>query len=386
MIQREIQTVIEQKLFKKKAIVLTGPRQVGKTTLLKQIAHRAETPALVLNCDEPEVRSLLVDANVQKLQSIIGQYKLLMIDEAQRVKNIGLSLKLIIDTFSDVQLIVTGSSSLDLANEISEPLTGRKFEYHLYPFSAKELVLAQNMLEEQQALEKRLIYGSYPDVINFPGGEKECLLNLSGSYLYKDILTLGGVRKPAQLENLLVALALQVGCEVSYHELAQTIHADSNTVERYIHLLEQCFIIFRLSAFSRNLRNEIKKGKKIYFYDNGVRNAILQNFSPLNLRQDVGALWENYFISERLKANHYRRHFTKSFFWRTFQQQEIDLIEDSDGLLTAFEIKWNRRKQSEVPQSFAQAYPSHRFHVVNRESYLGFLTEEPSFKNQNLVQ
>ena len=373
MVQREIQSIIEQKFFKGKAIILTGPRQVGKTTLLKQIASKVNVPALTLNCDEPEVRSLLNNTNIQKLQTIVGKHKLIMIDEAQRVKNIGLTLKLLIDTWADVQLIVTGSSSLDLANEINEPLTGRKFEYHLYPFSSKELVLTSNMLTEQQALEKRLIYGAYPDVINFAGEEKECLLNLSSSYLYKDILTLSNIRKPEQLENLLTALALQIGHEVSYHELAQTIQANNETVERYIRLLEQCFIVFRLGAFCRNLRSEIKKGKKIYFYDNGIRNAILQNFSPLNLRQDIGALWENFFVSERLKANHYRRHFAKSFFWRTFQQQEIDLVEDSDGTLTAFEIKWNEKRQAKIPQIFAETYPNHQFNIVNRTNYMDFL-------------
>jgi len=373
MIQREIQSVIEQKLFRGKAIILTGPRQVGKTTLLKKIVEKVDLPALMLNCDEPEVRALLSDTNIQKLQSIVGNHKLVMIDEAQRIKNIGLTLKLIVDNWSEIQLLVTGSSSLDLANEINEPLTGRKFEYNMFPFSAKELAAASNMLKEQQALEKRLIYGSYPDVINFRGEEKECLLNLTNNYLYKDVLALSDIRKPSKLENLLVALSLQIGCEVSYHELGQTIHSDSETVERYIDLLEQCFIVFRLNAFSRNHRNEIKKGKKIFFFDNGIRNAILQNFSPLNLRQDVGALWENFFMVERLKANHYRRHFVKSFFWRTFQQQEIDLIEDADGILTAFEIKWNKKRQPKLPNSFAQAYPNHQFHVVNSENYLEFL-------------
>ena len=373
MIQREIQTVIEQRLFKGKAIILTGPRQVGKTTLLKQIVSHSSVPTITFNCDEPEARSLLTDVNIQKLQTIIGKHKMVLIDEAQRVKNIGLTLKLIIDGWHDVQLLVSGSSSLDLANEIQEPLTGRKFEYHLFPFSANELASAGNILSEEQSLEKRLIYGSYPDVINFSGEEKECLLNLSSSYLYKDILVLSNIRKPALLENLLMALALQLGNEVSYHELAQTIQTDGETVERYINLLEQCFIIFRLGAFSRNLRNEIKKGKKIYFYDNGIRNAILQNFSPLSLRQDVGALWENYFISERLKANHYRLHFTKNYFWRTFQQQEIDLIEETDGVLTAFEIKWNEKRQPKIPTTFAETYPNHRFHVINKTNYMDFL-------------
>ncbi|MCL2074520.1 MAG: ATP-binding protein [Marinilabiliaceae bacterium] len=373
MIKREIQTVIEQKLFKGKAIVLIGSRQTGKTTLFEQIASDIKTSTLSLNCDETEVRLLLTDTNTQKLQSVIGKHKLVIIDEAQRVKNIGLTLKLIIDKFQDVQLLVTGSSSLDLASEIKESFTGRKFEYYMYPFSLSELAQANGVLAEQQALEKRLIYGSYPDVINYAGEEKECLLNLADGYLYKDILSLGGMRKPALLENLLMALALQVGSEVSYHEVAQTIRANAETVERYIDLLEECFIIYRLSAYSRNHRNEIKKGKKVYFYDNGVRNAILQNFSPLSLRQDVGALWENYFISERIKANHNKRNFVKCYFWRNFQQQEIDYLEETDGILTAFEIKWNEKRKPKIPKIFAETYPNHIFHVVNRSNYMDFL-------------
>ncbi|MDR0815318.1 MAG: ATP-binding protein, partial [Bacteroidales bacterium] len=296
MIERAIQKVIEQRLFKGKAIILTGARQVGKTTLLVNIALRQQIPVLTFNCDEPESRQLLSNTNLQKLRSIIGNYKLIVIDEAQRVENIGLTLKIIIDAFKDVQLLVTGSSSINLWDTINEPLTGRKLEYHLYPFSWKELATNTNALIERQSLEKRLIYGSYPDVVNYVGEEKEYLMNLTNSYLYKDVLNFGDIRKPALLENLLVALALQLGGEVSYNELGQTIRADSQTVERYIDLLEQSMIIFKRSAFSRNIRNEIKKGKKIYFYDNGVRNAIIQNFAPLALRQDVGALWENYFV------------------------------------------------------------------------------------------
>ncbi|MDR2358464.1 MAG: ATP-binding protein [Prevotellaceae bacterium] len=373
MITRELQAVIEQKLFKGKVIVLTGPRQAGKTTLLKQVIEKQPQPALTLNCDEPEVRTLLSGANLQELRMLAGNYKIIVVDEAQRVKNIGLTLKLLADAFPAVQLLVTGSSSLELAGEVNEPLTGRKFSYYLYPFSAKELATAANTLAEKQSLETRLIYGAYPDVINFPGEAKECLLNLSDSYLYKDILALGDVRKPAQLEKLLVALALQLGREISYHELAQTIGATADTVERYIDLLEKCFVVFQRQAFSRNHRNEIKKGKKIYFYDNGIRNAIVQNFSPLNLRPDSGFLWENYFVSERMKANHYRRYFVKNYFWRTFQQQEIDLIEEADGLLSAFEIKWNEKRRPKIPAAFAITYPQHVFHVVNSDNYMEYL-------------
>lgn len=373
MITRELQQVIENNLFKGKAIVLIGPRQVGKSTLLSQLSSKLQLPTLSLNCDEPEPRALLTDASTAKLKQFIGNHKLLLIDEAQRVKNIGLTLKLIIDNIKDVQLIVTGSSSLDLANEINEPLTGRKYEYNLFPFSVKELVNSSNMLMERQLLERRLIYGSYPDIINHPEEATESLYNIVSSYLYKDLLAFNDVRKPAQLEKLVEALALQIGSEVSYHELGQIIQADSQTVERYIDLLEQSFVVFRLSAFSGNLRNEIKKGRKIYFYDNGVRNAIVENFNPLNLRQDVGALWENYFVSERIKYKHYARNFVKNYFWRSFQQQEIDLIEQSNGALTAFELKWNPKKKGRIPKTFSDAYALQESHTVNQDNYFEFL-------------
>ncbi|GAB6395500.1 MAG: ATPase [Bacteroidales bacterium] len=373
MIVRQIQGIIGKQFFEGKAIIITGPRQVGKTTLLHQIAASKKLPLLWLNCDEPEVRQLLQDVNTKKLQTLIGTNKLLMIDEAQRVKNIGLTLKLIVDNFPDVQLLVTGSSSLDLANEINEPLTGRKYTYHLYPFAIAELINHSNWLAEKQLLETRLIYGSYPDIVNHPGKEKELLLNIAESYLFKDILALAEIRKPSQLEKLLTALALQVGSEVSYKELSQTVQSNVETVERYIDLLEQCFVVFRRGALNRNLRNEIKKSKKIYFYDNGIRNAILQNFAPLSLRQDVGQLWENYFIVERLKSNHYARNFVKSYFWRTFQQQEIDLVEESDGEFSIFELKWNENRKVRFADSFLRNYPVREQQIVSRENYTDYL-------------
>lgn len=374
MLVRSLRKIIESKLFKGKAIILLGPRQVGKTTLLKQIADEQTNAILFLNCDEPEVRSLLTATNLQRLKSIIGSHKIVMVDEAQRVKNIGLTLKIIIDHLPQVQLVVTGSSSLDLANEINEPLTGRKYTYYLFPFSTGELVQHTNVLKERQNLETRLIYGSYPDIVNHPGEERALLLNITESYLYKDILTLTDVRKPAHLESLLTALALQLGNEVSYNELAQTTGLNVETIERYITLLEQCFVVFRRNAFSSNMRNEIKKSKKVYFYDTGIRNAILQNFMPLNLRQDLGALWENYIIAERVKYNHNHQHFVKSYFWRTFQQQEIDLIEEHDGQIEAFEIKWNNKKRAKLPAIFAKHYEATQFTIINRENYTDFLT------------
>lgn len=374
MIVRDLQHIIENNLFKGKLILLIGPRQVGKSTLLIQITEKLQLPYILLNCDEPEPRALLSDVNVMRLKQFIGSNKLVLIDEAQRVKNIGLTLKLIVDNFKDVQLIVTGSSSLELSNEINEPLTGRKYEYNLFPFSCGELVDYNSLLHERQSLEQRLIYGSYPEIINRPDEAVESLMSLTSSYLYKDILAFSDIRKPSQLEKLIELLALQIGSEVSYNELGQIIGANNQTVERYIDLLEQSFVVFRLGAFSNNLRNEIKKSRKIYFWDTGVRNAIIQNFSPLKLRQDTGALWENYFISERKKYNHYKRQFVKSFFWRSFQQQEVDLIEKADNELFAYEIKWNSKKKSGLSKTFLDAYPVKESHIINPDNYLEFLT------------
>ncbi len=376
LIKRKLQSVIEGKLFKGKAILLIGARQVGKSTLFHQIIQEGAEQVLSLNCDEPEVKNMLSEMNTTELRMLIGNHCLVMIDEAQRVPGIGLTLKRITDNFPDVQLLVTGSSSFQLQGELDEPLTGRKYEYHLYPLSTAELMESGGFLSVKQTLEARLIYGSYPDVLNHSDEAKEILMNIAGSYLYKDLLSLEGIRKPVLLEKLLVALALQMGSEVSYNEIAQTIGSDSKTVEKYIDLLEKCYIVFRLSAFSRNLRTELKKSKKIYFYDNGIRNAILQNFAPLALRADVGALWENFFISERVKANHYQGRYVKSYFWRTIQQQEIDYIEEEDGAFTAFEMKWNPKKASTaLPSAFVRTYPLKESAIITPDSYLEWLIQ-----------
>ncbi|MBC6109647.1 ATP-binding protein [Pedobacter fastidiosus] len=373
MIERDLNSVIKSKFFKGKAVIITGARQVGKTTLLKQLVKETGLPSVFLNCDEAEVRNVLENTSVERLKSIIGNNKIIFIDEAQRVNGIGITLKIIVDNFADIQLLVTGSSSLELATGIKEPLTGRKFEYNLFPFSLSELANHNSLLAEEQALEKRLIYGSYPDAINYPSEEKELLLNLTNSYLFKDILSLTNIRKPLQLEKLVQALALQIGNEVSYQELGQIIDADKQTVEKYIDLLEQCFVIFKLTAFSKNLRNEIKKSRKIYFYDNGIRNAVIQNFSSLGLRQDTGALFENYIISEFIKKNNNKRRFAKYYFWRSFQQQEIDLIEEVDGNINAIEIKWNENKKVKFPTTFTDAYSINTTSVINKKNYSSFL-------------
>ncbi len=358
-------------MFAGKAVILIGARQVGKSTLFRMLLEPRSEPVLSLNCDEPEVIELLSQINSSELRLLIGNNRIVMIDEAQRVENIGLVLKRITDNFPEVQLLVTGSSSLELQNRLNEPLTGRKFEYHLFPISTQELMQSQGLLGVKQSFENRLIYGSYPDILNHESDAKELLQNLSNSYLYKDLLHLEQVRRPALLSKLLTALALQVTSEVSFNELAQTVGSDNKTVEKYLDLLEKCYIIFKLNGFSRNLRTELKRAKKYYFYDNGIRNAILQNFAPLSLRQDVGALWENFFISERLKANHYAGRYVNSYFWRTSQQQKIDYIEECDGRFSLFELKWNpKRSNTKFPASFLSTYDVKEQAIVTPDNWM----------------
>ncbi len=379
LIHRQLQSVIQARLFQGKAILLIGARQVGKSTLFKQVLDAVSSQynqpqILSLDCDDPEVRLLLNNPNLEQITHLINRKRIVLIDEAQRVAGIGLTLKMITDHFPEVQLLVTGSSSLLLQGQLNEPLTGRKFEYHLYPFSTQELYNDGGLLRVNQTFESRLIYGSYPDVVCNAGDARDLLMNLSGSYMYQDLLSLEGIRKPALLEKLLVALALQVGSEVSYNELAQTIGTDSKTVEKYIDLLEKCYVVFRLSALSRNIRTELKKSRKIYFYDNGIRNALIHNFNPTSIRQDMGALWENFFISERIKFNHYNGRYVNMYFWRTTQQQEIDYVEETDGAMTAFEMKWNPKKaNAAIPTAFLNAYLVKETVTITPENYLNHL-------------
>ena len=374
MIERRLKQLILPRLFRGKAIVLTGPRQVGKTTLLRMLMAESDKKTLFWNCDEPDIRQKLSNPTSTQLQAETAQYELIFIDEAQRVPNIGVTLKLLIDNFPMKQVIVTGSSALQLSNSINEPLTGRKYEYNMFPFSSEELIDNHGSIEENRLLERRMVYGAYPEVVNLPGEERETLLNLINSYLYKDIFAFQDVRKPEIIEQLLQALALQMGSEVSFNELSKLLGLNSQTVQRYIDLLEKSYIVFHLRSFSRNLRNELKKSRKIYFYDNGVRNAILGDFKPLQLRQDAGALWENYLVSERLKHNSYSLFYGKSYFWRTQQQQEIDYIEDIDGVFHTYEFKWSTTKQLKLTETFARNYPEHTFMVVNPENYQDFVT------------
>jgi predicted AAA+ superfamily ATPase len=365
---------LKDRLFKGKVILITGPRQVGKTTLLKQLTvDQNNNSVLSLNCDEPDICLLLQNVSSTQLKTLVGKHKLILIDEAQKVENIGLTLKLMVDNLPDIQIIATGSSAFDLRNKLNEPLTGRKFEYHLYPFSTNELLQHTSLIEERRLLEQRMIYGMYPDVINQPSDGLRLLRELSNSYLFKDILAYKDVRRPEELNKLLTALALQMGSQLSYNELGRTLGLDKETVERYLYLLEKVFVVFRLNSFSRNMRNELKKSRKVYFYDNGVRNAIINNFSPLALRTDVGALWENFIISERKKHNDYHGIYVNSYFWRNHAQQEIDYIEEKDGFLQTFELKWKENKKSSLPASFASAYPRQSFEVITPGNYLEFL-------------
>ena len=374
MYKRDLQSVIQERCFQGKAIILLGARQVGKTTLLKKIIQEQHVEALYLNCDEPQTVAAFTNCNLKELQMIVGANKFVVIDEAQKVDNIGLTLKLIVDNMPDVQVIATGSSAFELRNCLNEPLTGRKYEYQMFPISSKEIYQSSGYLDLKGLLETRLIYGSYPDILNHANDARELLRMLTDSYLYKDILATDNLRKPDVLDKLLRALAFQVGSEVSYNELAQTVGTDSKTVERYIELLEKCYIIFRLHGLSRNLRNELKKAKKIYFYDNGVRNAVIQQFAPLELRNDAGALWENFFISERVKRNHYQQDYCNTFFWRTKSQLEIDYIEEQNGQMTVFEMKWNPKKaNTSIPDAFLKAYDVKETVIITPDNYLDYL-------------
>jgi uncharacterized protein len=373
MIKREIQASIESKLFKGKLIIIYGARQVGKTTLIKKIGEKFENKSFYLNCDEPDIRGMLTDATSTQLKNLAGQKKLILIDEAQRVKNIGITLKLFVDQLKDVQVIATGSSAFELSNIINEPLTGRKYEYHLFPISMRELSSDFGWLEANRLLEERIIFGMYPELILNPSEKKPLLKEITRSYLFKDILSYEGIRKPEILEKLLIALSAQIGSEVSYNELSNTVGIDKDTITKYIDILEKAFIVFRLNPFSKNLRTEITKMRKIYFYDTGVRNALITNFNSLEIRNDKGALWENFMISEKLKMNQALGIDVKSYFWRTSQQQEIDYIEDIDGNLHTYEFTFNEKKKKQISKTFINAYKTKSNEIINNKNYGSFL-------------
>ena len=372
MIRRFLYEKIENKLFKGKAIIVVGSRQTGKTSLLHELFSNNDD-VLWLNGDDIGVQSIVSQINTEQWRALIGNKKILVIDEAQLISDIGLRMKLVTDQLKDVQLVATGSSAFELANRLNEPLTGRKWEYKIYPLSYAEMVHHHGLLKERSLLPHRLVYGYYPEVVTSPGNERDVLRTLTDSYLYRDVLTFGGIKKSSKLTALLQAIAYQVGSQVSYSELSSLVGIDGKTVETYIDILEKSFIIFRLPSFSRNLRNELKHSRKIYFYDNGVRNAIISNFAPVQQRTDVGALWENFLVAERIKYCEYNSHWCNRYFWRTHEQKEIDYIEEYDGKLHAYEFKYNAKKKAVVPKHFAEAYPDSTFLEVTPDNFEEFV-------------
>lgn len=375
MIARTVESQIKSKLFKGKVITLIGARQTGKTTLLKKILSEYKDDAIWLNADEYDIKERFSNPTSTSLKSLIGNKKIVIIDEAQKIEHIGIALKLLVDTYPEIQVIATGSSAFELQNKTNEPLTGRKFEFHLYPLSYGELVNHQTEIIENRLLKHRLVFGSYPEVINNEGNEIEVLKLLSESYLYRDLLMLESIKKPEKLVKLLQALAYQVGSEVSYNELGNLIGLDSKTVESYIQLLEKSYVVFRLHSFSRNLRNELKLSKKVYFYDNGIRNSLIASFQILEGRQDIGALWENYLVSERRKKNRYQNFYGNTYFWRTKDKQEVDYLEEKDGHINAYEFKWNTTKKHTVSRAFNNNYPDATTQVVTPMNVSEFLAE-----------
>ena len=373
MIQRELEHQITSLLGSGKAIIIMGARQVGKSTLLDTI-FRQRDGVLWMTGDDLDIQELFSQMTSSRIKALLGNSQILIIDEAQRIPDIGLRLKLITDQIKDVQVVATGSSSFELASKVNESLAGRKREFRMFPVSFSEMVSHTNLLEELRLIPHRMIYGYYPEVVNNPGSETAILKELSDSFLYKDILSFENINKPDKIVRLLKALAFQIGSQVSYNEVGQMVGLDSKTVERYVDILEKSFIIFRLGSFSRNLRNELKSSRKIYFWDLGIRNLLIGNLAQVENRTDVGPLWENYAISERLKHNFYHSSIAQSFFWRTQQQKEIDYLEEENGQLCAYEFKWNDKKSGvRVPESFAKAYPEASFQVITPKNIDEFL-------------
>jgi predicted AAA+ superfamily ATPase len=358
-----------------KVVVIYGPRRVGKTTLLKQYLKITKERYLLVNGEDINAQYYLSSQSIQKLKDFLGDNKLLIIDEAQKIDNIGLNLKLIVDDIEKVRVIASGSSTFDLAKNIGEPLTGRKITLKLFPLSQMELNRIENLAEIRANLEKRLIFGSYPEIIIAKSDRQrqEYLHEIVSSYLYKDILEINGIKKSKKLIQLIQLLAFQIGKEVSLSELGRQLDMSKNTVERYLDLLEQVFVIINIGGFSRNLRKEITKMSRYYFYDNGIRNALINNFNLLHLRNDRGELWENYIIIERIKKQHYQGIWSNNYFWRTYNQKEIDWVEEREGRLFGYEIKWSSDRYKE-PKEWKETYNNALCQVIYLDNYLNFIT------------
>ena len=376
IIERAISKRFLSKMTSNKVMVLLGARRVGKTVFIKHLSDTEfSEPYLWLNGEDITTLAILADRSVENYRSLVGSNRILIIDEAQKVPEIGLVLKLMVDHIKDIKIIATGSSVFDLSNKLGEPLTGRKYTFYLFPLAQVEYSKYENLTETRSRLEERLVYGSYPELTSIAGLDEKAdyLRELVNSYLLKDILEFEGIRNADKLINLLRLIAFQVGKEISLEELGRQLGISRNTVERYLDLLSKVFVIFKLAGFSRNLRKEITKSNRWYFYDNGIRNALISNFNPLSLRNDHGELWENYLITERIKYQQYTGMHSNNYFWRTYQQQEIDLIEEHSGRLDAFEIKWSTTKKVKAPAAWVNAYPDSTYKVITPENYLDWI-------------
>ncbi len=366
-----------------KVMVIYGARRTGKTTLLKEFLKNESEPYNLVSGEDVTIQSYLSSQSIEKLKAFVGTTRLLVVDEAQKIPHIGINLKLIVDHIPDVRVIVTGSSSFDLARSTGEPLTGRKFTLKLFPLAQLEIGQIEKIYQTEANLENRLIYGSYPEIVLMPDnhGREQYLKEIVSSYLYKDVLELDGVRHSAKIRRLLQLIAFQIGKEVSLSELGTSLGMSKNTVERYLDLLEKAFVVQRLTGFSRNLRNEITKNCRYYFLDNGIRNALINNFNLLEQRNDAGELWENYIIIERLKRQEYLSGAANNYFWRTYTKQELDFVEEREGRLFGYEIKWGKAKLR-PPKEWLSAYPEASFEIINRENYLEFISILENTKTQ----
>ncbi len=368
-IQRQIEQDIEKDFFKGKVIVLLGARQVGKSTLIKMLPSCKSISTLWLDGENSDVHELLKNSNSERLKQLASNNKIVVIDEAQKIENIGSILKLFADYNKEIQVIASGSSAFELRNSLNEPLTGRKFEYKLFPISFSEMVQHTNLLEELRQLPQRLVYGYYPEIVTQPNDAERLLRFLSDSYLYKDIFLFKGIKKPEKMLELLKLLAWQIGSEVNYNELSNILKIDNQTVESYVEMLEQVFVIYKLPAYHTNQRTELKKSKKIYFNDLGIRNALINDFRPIEIRNDAGALFENFIINELRKQNEYKQVYANFYFWRNTDQREIDLILEKNNQLKAIEIKWNPNKKVRLTKSFSNIYGETNFMVIHRENF-----------------
>jgi len=371
---RQLIKTLQKLMFKKKALVITGARQVGKTTLAKELLSQYDTPSLYIDCEIASNKALFQNPEIEKLRSLIGNNKIIVIDEAQHIENIGVCLKLLVDYFKeDTQIIATGSSALEIADKIFEPMTGRHFLFHLYPMALSEVYTENQQIDLLNNINWHLVYGMYPDTINFKGNAQRYLESIANQYLYKDVLAWKDIRKPDLLDKLLKLLAFQVGSECNTHELSKQLKVSSETIENYIDLLEKSFVIYRLKSFGNNPRKEISKMQKVFFWDNGIRNAIIGNLNPIEARNDAGALWENFIITERVKTNHYNEKSIRPFFWRSYAQQEVDYVETEADQIRAYEMKYQTHKKIKVTKGFTNLYPQAKTFGIAPDNFMDFV-------------